>query len=157
MWANIHKHKIKINLVLKDIVFLVFVCFVFCNRIVSFQTWENGQGCLLNASKWTLATSFPCNPPIPTYYRVLLAPYPSPILNLRGLGCSSLYNPTILVTCRFCTFGSPGCRAWFPAIFTHTPDSGSWPLWTLPEVSASGYVLPHVYHKRFFFFIQESF
>lgn len=65
---------------------------------------------------------------------------PPPMLNLRGLDCSSLYKPTVLVTCFLYPWVS-----WLQYLVpcsphTHTPGSGSHPLGTLPEVPASGCV-----------------
>lgn len=63
-----------------------------------------------------------------------------------GLDCSSLDNPRILIICSFCTFAPSGCCTWFstpPFWFSPLPtwsSSGSYILWSLPEVPASGYM-----------------
>ena len=36
----------------------------------------------------------------------------------QELGCSSLYNSTILATCSLCTFGPPGCCSWLCSLLS---------------------------------------
>lgn len=77
----------------------------------------------------------------------------------QGLGCpsrkgSSIYHPDGLVTCPFLTFdllaASPAPLFLLPCpLLLLTWPNAAWsrPLWALPDVSASGYVLPFIYKK----------
>lgn len=74
-------------------------------------------------------------------------PHSTPKFSAQGLGCPSLSNAAILVTCPLFIFCPLGCGTWFP--FPPSPnslhDSGSCPLWMLPDVPAYGYALPFTY------------
>lgn len=77
----------------------------------------------------------------------------------QGQGCpcprgSSLHDPDILATHpffgSFCTFGLLGAVLDTPRtlplpISPH--GSGTCPVWTLPDVAASSYALPHIWNK----------
>lgn len=81
------------------------------------------------------------NPPQPWISPAQGLVFPSPSF-------PTLYNPTVLVTHSLCTFEPPGC-----CTCSSLPSpllllgSGSRLLWTLPDVPASGYALPHASNK----------
>ena len=74
---------------------------------------------------------------------------------LRG---SSLYNIDILVTCPFISLPSWLLHGPWRGLFLSLPSQllPTWPssvepcqLWPLPDISHSGYALPHMYNKLF--------
>lgn len=80
---------------------------------------------------------------IPTLYPELSRPWPSCPSPSGPCLCNSCILVTHPLWYTLCTFGS-----WLLYFLSLSPcGSGSWQLWGLPNVSAPGYALPHLFNK----------
>lgn len=90
----------------------------------------------LTGAHLTWPPGSPCNSAVPTWPRALLTTISHSLswtLHSKGLGCSFLCNPTILVTHSFWTFGSPVCCSWLPTLPFLFPSPSS------HSIAQSGY------------------
>jgi hypothetical protein len=109
--------------------------------------------CLYSTYQSRPVSRFSLHPTAPTRYRVWLA-YPAPYPDSPAqLGCFSLYNPAILVTCSLYLW-PPGFCTWFPSFPSSFPfpaptwpSSGSCTRWAHPEVPDSACAFSCVYSK----------
>lgn len=113
------------------------------NVSVRFQPPDKWLRCLYNIPKQVLSTS------LSQHRQYLACSTPYPKLSSTETGLHWLwYNPVILATPVLSLLASGSPISPPPLLTWHCSVCQACLVWTLPEVSASGYALPYIYYKN---------